>query len=394
MGDGSSRSGRLELMHGIQPYPDEPGRSRDRLTNFTNVGDVVGTGIATVAFDRDQLAITADIVVPGSITRVQQMLNEEPLVTTLGPFTTYDANTSTTKTRGMGYPPYEMVKLLLGADLNARQVYELVVPALAEAGLKKPVPLSLIFSPWPWYPYCESPQSLSLYNIRPTMRHMCPDLSQSPTGTVPRPPPLHHPDPLLALQVTLICWTWLVGFMARSLKTDPTILTAVMFVLALTTLTWSGNGLVKPSPTDCCYYVEWRTTIPHLISTTPCEGGGLYHGVSAHCIIQQSVDADHAAQDVLAFEVTPTHVMAFQNFCFAGAACFEVGTILLPFSITPGDATWTVARAMLEADRGRADAFDLGGDPENGAITPGGVRALRNLSGYFPHIWMEARNQV
>jgi hypothetical protein len=49
---------------------------------------------------------------------------------------------------------------------------------------------------------------------------------------------------------------------------------------------------------------------------------------------------------------------------------------------------------MLEADRGQADAFDLDGDPENGAIAPGDIRSLRNMSGYLPHTWMKAHTQV
>jgi hypothetical protein len=49
---------------------------------------------------------------------------------------------------------------------------------------------------------------------------------------------------------------------------------------------------------------------------------------------------------------------------------------------------------MLAADRVRADAFDLGADPENGAIAPGEVARLRNLSGYTPQTWNEARSQL
>jgi hypothetical protein len=52
------------------------------------------------------------------------------------------------------------------------------------------------------------------------------------------------------------------------------------------------------------------------------------------------------------------------------------------------------ARAMLAADRVRVDAFDLGGDPESGAIAPGEVSRLRNLSGYIPISWIEARSQL
>jgi hypothetical protein len=118
--DGSSRWGRLELLHGFHSYPGEPGRSRDRLVTFANVGDAVGTDIATVAIDKDQLAITADIVVSGSIARVQQLLREAHQATTIGYFTAEEANTRTTKARGMCYFPFELVEPLLGADLNAR----------------------------------------------------------------------------------------------------------------------------------------------------------------------------------------------------------------------------------------------------------------------------------
>jgi hypothetical protein len=49
---------------------------------------------------------------------------------------------------------------------------------------------------------------------------------------------------------------------------------------------------------------------------------------------------------------------------------------------------------MLAANRVRADAFDLGRDPEKRAIYPGEVSRLRNLSGYAPISWMEARSQL
>jgi hypothetical protein len=103
---------------------------------FANIGDVVGTDIATLVVDKEQLAITTDVVVPGYIARVQQLLREAPHATTLGPFTAEEANIRTTKARGMCYFPFELVEPLLGADLNARQIFELVIPALLVAGLE------------------------------------------------------------------------------------------------------------------------------------------------------------------------------------------------------------------------------------------------------------------
>jgi hypothetical protein len=97
---------------------------------------------------------------------------------------------------------------------------------------------------------------------------------------------------------------------------------------------------------------------------------------------------------VPAFEVTPTQVMALNNFRLAGSTYFDIGSGLLPFSITLADATSAPARAMLVADRVRADAFAIGADPESGPIGPGEVSWMRNLSVYLPQGWTEARTQL
>jgi hypothetical protein len=118
------------------------------------------------------------------------------------------------------------------------------------------------------------------------------------------------------------------------------------------------------------------------------------HGMSEGYTLQQSVDAAAATLDPPSFEVTPTQVMAFKKIRYAGSSYFDIGSGLLPFSITPSDATFTQARAMLAADRVRADAFDLGGYPESGAVAPGEVARLRNLRGHIPQTWNEALSQL
>jgi hypothetical protein len=132
--DGSSPTGVLRIIHGIQLFPGLPGRSRDRLKTFAFEGDVDGVDVATVAFGQQQLAITADVIVPGSFTRTLQLLNAEPTFNALGPFTAGDANTRTTKCRGMAYTPFELMEVVLGTDLTARQAYELLVLTLVDTG--------------------------------------------------------------------------------------------------------------------------------------------------------------------------------------------------------------------------------------------------------------------
>jgi hypothetical protein len=49
---------------------------------------------------------------------------------------------------------------------------------------------------------------------------------------------------------------------------------------------------------------------------------------------------------------------------------------------------------MLAADRVRIDTFYLGADPDSGAMSPGEVARLHNISGYIPQTWNEALSQL
>jgi hypothetical protein len=62
-------------------------------------------------------------------------------------------------------------------------------------------------------------------------------------------------------------------------------------------------------------------------------------GVSERYVLQQSVDLAATILKVPSFKVTPTQVMAFKNFGYAGPSYFDIGSGLLPFSITPSEAT-------------------------------------------------------
>jgi hypothetical protein len=127
----------------------------------------------------------------------------------------------------------------------------------------------------------------------------------------------------------------------------------------------------------------------------------LYHewaartrGVSERYVLQQAVKASCAALGVPVFDATPTQVMALKNFRLAGSTYFDIGSGLLTFSVTSADVTSAQARAMLVDDCIRSDAFDIGADPEIGSIGPGEVSRLRNISGYTPQGWSEARTQL
>jgi hypothetical protein len=81
------------------------------------------------------------------------------------------------------------------------------------------------------------------------------------------------------------------------------------------------------------------------------EWATLPRGVSERYTLQPSVDSAATILDVPSFELTPTQVIAFKNFRYAGSSYFDIGSGLLLFSITPTDATSVQAQAMLATDR-------------------------------------------
>jgi hypothetical protein len=134
--DDESPTGILKFLHRVDSFPGRPGHSRDRMASLCYEGDVSGCDICTVGFDENQLALTPDVIIPGSYERTLQLLSEEPTSETLGPFLATHANITTTKISGIRYFPFEMMDPLLGTDLTARQVLELIVPVLVDAGLE------------------------------------------------------------------------------------------------------------------------------------------------------------------------------------------------------------------------------------------------------------------
>jgi hypothetical protein len=86
--------------------------------------------------------------------------------------------------------------------------------------------------------------------------------------------------------------------------------------------------------------------------------------------------------------------MTMKSFNFCGPSYSKIGTGILPFSITPADATSDRGRAAIMVDHGRAETYDLSGEAENGAIATADAACMRNLKGYVAADWMEARMQL
>jgi hypothetical protein len=114
-------------------------------------------------------------------------------------------------------------------------------------------------------------------------------------------------------------------------------------------------------------------------------------GLSERVILQQEVDAAVMVLDLVPFQVTPSQVITMKTFDFTGASYAKIYTGVLPFSITPEDATSDKGRAAIRADRGSAETSDLSGENINGAMNTKDATKMRNYKGCVVADWMEAR---
>jgi hypothetical protein len=121
--DGDSASDVLWILHTVHSNPGTPGVSRYWMKTFCFEGDVSGVDISTVAFDENQLTIDVDVIVSGSIEWKLQLFVDEPTKERIGPFEASNTNVRTAKARCMAYIPYEVMDIMLGVDVMARQAY-------------------------------------------------------------------------------------------------------------------------------------------------------------------------------------------------------------------------------------------------------------------------------
>jgi hypothetical protein len=353
----------------------------------------VGVDIATVAMENTQWEITVAVNALGTATRVLQLLGAEPEDELIGPFRASEANVRQIKTRGGMYTPFEFMPIFLDHDLTAREAYLLLVPAIIDAGLEavcQPLidfltvaivePTATSLEPLTVKPclgrlhHNPSPAVVSNRRAEVLYRDL-PGLKQGPANAG---------DPYLRDVARAVGE---LAVEARSDRNDRLDRRAILD-LPKSARDKFGDRLTDRFLLLC--RVEDDDNLPLLYH----EWAARPKGVSERYVMQQSVDVVCATLSLPSFQVSPAHVMAFKNLLFAGGQYFDIGTGLLPFSITPADAQSSAARVMLAADQGRADAFNLGADPETSAIAPGDVPRLRNLQGYLPHGWIEAGSQL
>jgi hypothetical protein len=327
-------SGSLRLLHSFQSFPGVPGQSRERMQVLCTEGGVEGVDMAAVGFNANQLGITADIVVPGSAERMLQLLNDEPGHELVGPYESTNTNICTTKARSMDYLPYPLLGGMFGSNLTARQAYELLVPELIDGGLMT----------------------------------ICAPLVEFLTVALVRPSE-HRSTPLTVYQ-HLVKLGYVPGTAAISYRSEhilyrdlPGLRPARVGTLSDPALLDVARGVREMAAEARAYRYDradsraqaripqsvrdriGETIVDRLLLLYRAEDDAdlpsIYHewaarprGVSARWVLQQAVDAACATLGAPGFEVTPTQVMAFKNFSFAGLPILTLGLDSYP-SVSP-----------------------------------------------------------
>jgi hypothetical protein len=332
--------------------------------------------------------------VPATIDRVLQLLGEEPNNATIGPFRVGDANVRTImSTRDAMYIPYQYMSLVIGMELTGREDCLLLLPAIINDGLQqvcKPLVVFLVVSLTKGANDLNAPHTMQPrvglrdFHPRPAV------ISHRREHILYRQLPGLRPTAATAGDPALVGIASSMSNIASAMHHDLVVRETRYAEEKNPSTLWEKHG----DRTADMLLLLTRSTDDEDLSEYYLNVSGKPKGLSERVILQREVDAAAQVLDLMPFQVTPSQVIAMKTFDFMGASYSEIGTGVLPFSITPAGATSNKDRAAIRADRGRAETFDLSGDSVNGAMATNDATRMQNYKGYVASDWMEARLRI
>jgi hypothetical protein len=228
------------------------------------------------------------------------------------------------------------MEMVLGADLTARQAYELIIPALVDTGYEA------------FYEPLVDFLTVALVNqsgedAKPLTLQPCVGIP----GCVPSPAVVSHRlQHLLKRDLPSV-----IPESETSPSNDPALVDVSRDMRDMITEVRldrndrsDARGVLCRPHTSRERLGDALTDRPVLVWWADDDDGlpQVYHewadrqrGVLERYTLQQSVDSAATILDVPSFEVTPTQVMAFKNFRYAGSSYFGIGSGLLPSALLP-----------------------------------------------------------
>jgi hypothetical protein len=322
------------------------------------------------------------------------LLESEPHQPMVGPFEADEAGVHTIRTRNGMFVPYELVGLLLGRDLTAREAYMTIFPVLEDNDmLDVCLPLLQFLQVASTSPSAANPRPLTLqdrlgradYPVRPAvvsyrrehvLYRLLPDLRPANLGRLPDSFAESLSDGLTNIATEMHADR-------RSRETR-----AVESTRPKTFRDRYGDRIAD------AILLFTAVSDDDLLPPFYQELGAKRKGESERVLLQREVDQSAEVFGVLAFKVSPSQVISLKTFDFGGLSMSEVGTGVLPLSIIPPEATSLSASRALANNHAQSETYDLSGEPSLGAMSTADTQRLRNQKGYLPVNWMEARTQL
>ena len=386
---------RLKVLVGLKKYSRNPRSIDSVLFNlpFAYVGDVEEGMGEMVQFDADCLEVTAEVNV-FKIATYKTKLIADPSVELFPPVDDADAQVETRKVRKSAFIPYCLMQYVLDKDLTPRDAFLLLHPLIENAGL-----LDACSTLLDWLRVAgtmPSPNAIPLVGL------------DVPGKAV------RIERPLLKFVREQVLFRDLKGLRpTATATTDPL---ALQMERAVTTLTEAHLRTEeanerrrfekeKPKDVEDLYTGALFEKLCFLTSTSQDrtdELPGLYSRIaqqkkkeSLHSIIQQTID-DHAQKfDMIEGPIVSTGSMQlFKTLRFQGVDEQDLGSGILPMSLTPPGAVSSQARAQLIEHNENALTYDFMMSTDGQQISSGDAKLLSKTKGYVPTEWSEAKAQV
>ena len=132
--------GVLKLIQGMATYTGQPGKqSPEKGKPFAFVGDTMGLDIQSILMPEYMFEMTDETTIPGTTESFSQQRGADEDTILLGPYKNANAKGMKTKqtTRCSMYIPFELVPLVWGKDLNPKEAYDVLHPAIQARGLEE-----------------------------------------------------------------------------------------------------------------------------------------------------------------------------------------------------------------------------------------------------------------
>ena len=373
-----TEGGVLELLHSPAQHTL---RDTHRGKTFVYHGDLEGQDINLLEFDSNLLSLTDEATTADSIARQQEIFTANDALKLAPTFGRRELRTQKLRTRNSMFIPYPLVPYVLDRQLSAKEAFDVLVPVIQSLELTdacKPLLDFLLIA---------TTQSAGVPNEPLTL--------QDSLGVTPSNARAIHQT----RRTQLLYHHLPAARPSNAPRSDPALLGMLTEMRQVREATQDDledrrNEREKvrlpktveekwPSMADrLCKLcnVEDPTGLPQFWH----EAAALKKGSGTiRSLLQDAVETSADRFKVQTPHVTVAHATTLTNWAFAGTSLFNVGTGLLPFTVTPPGAVSMESRVRFERDQERSADHDTIMEGST-SITASDARSFRTAGAFVP----------